>query len=55
MTNPSNQPYGQERPDLPKARNINRQIHINFKRFNLSYDMRSGYFYVQEQGIRIEN
>ena len=52
MTRPCNQPYGQERPDLPKAIIINRQIHISFKRFNLSCDMRSGYIYVKKQGNR---
>ena len=52
MTKPCNQPYGQERSDLPKAIIINRQIHISFRKFTLSYDMRSGYFYVQKQGNR---
>ena len=48
MTKVCNQPYGQERPDLPKAREINRQNHISFRWLNLRFDMRSGYFYVQK-------
>ena len=44
-----NQPFGQERPDLPKAIDKNRQHHIYFGSAILRFDMRSGYFYVQKQ------
>ena len=50
MTKRFNQPYGQERLDLPKAKDKNRQYHIGVRWVNLIRDMRSGYFYVQKQG-----
>ena len=55
MTKICNQPFGQERPDLPKARDKNRQYHICFRSAILGLDMRSGYFYVRklETGAKI--
>ena len=52
MTKLRNKPYGQERPDLRRAKDKNRQDHIGVRWVNLIRDMRSGYFYVQEQGIK---
>jgi len=50
MTKRCNQPYGQERQDLPKAKDKNRQNHIGFRWVNLICDMRGGYFYIQKLG-----
>jgi len=55
MTKICNQPCGQERPDLPKAKDKNRQYHIYFGSAILGFDMRSGYFYVRKQGARVKN
>ena len=48
MTKICNQPYGQERPDLPEAKDKDRLNHIDFRSVNLKCDMVSGYFYVQK-------
>ena len=54
MTKICNQPYGQERPDLPKAKDKDRQNHIDFRFVNLRGDMMSGYFYIQKQGTAVK-